>query len=90
MRGAATPVPARTVALPGDLLDLNQRVVLTIPEAGSVLGLSKSSAYEAARLGAIPSIRLSARRAVVPVAALRAMLGLPSVKEPADEDADEA
>jgi excisionase family DNA binding protein len=49
--------------------------VLTVEEAGKVLGLGRSAAYAAARRGDIPSLRLG-RRIVVPKARLRAMLGL--------------
>ena len=60
----------------GDLLDLAQHPTLTVEQAGLVLGLGRSSAYEAARLGTIPTVRLSPRRVVVPTAALRSLLGL--------------
>jgi excisionase family DNA binding protein len=49
--------------------------VLTVEEAGKVLGLGRSAAYAAARRGDIPSLRLG-RRIVVPKARLRKMLGL--------------
>lgn len=48
---------------------------ITVPAAGAVLGLSKPSAYEAARRGEIPTIRIG-RRLVVPTAKLLVMLGL--------------
>lgn len=66
---------------PGDLLDLAQHPTLTVEQAGQVLGLGRSSAYEAARLGTLPTLRLSERRVVVPTAALRAMLGLPVIEQ---------
>ena len=49
------------------------RQTLTVPEAGKVLGIGRNSAYEAARRGQIPVIRLG-RRLLVPVAALRRLL----------------
>jgi excisionase family DNA binding protein len=49
--------------------------VLTVEEAGRVLGLGRSAAYAAARRGDIPSLRLG-RRIVVPKARLQKMLGL--------------
>lgn len=49
--------------------------VVTIPEAGAVLGLSKSAAYRAAEAGQLPTLRLG-RRLMVPVPKLLMMLGL--------------
>ena len=37
---------------------LSQRLVYTIPEAGRLLGLSRNGAYEAAKRGEIPTIRI--------------------------------
>ena len=52
--------------------------------AATILGISRGSAYEAARRGDIPTIRLG-RRLVVPTAALRRLLAIdPS---PTAEDA---
>lgn len=48
--------------------------VLTIEEAGALLRLSRSSAYEAARKGQLPTLRIG-RRLLVPRARLMAMLG---------------
>jgi excisionase family DNA binding protein len=45
-----------------------QRLMMTV-EAGEVLGISRSLAYELVRRGEIPSLRLG-RRIVVPVHAL--------------------
>ena len=66
---------------PGDLLDVRLHPTLTVEQAGQVLGLGRSSAYEAARLGRLPTLRLSERRVVVPTAALRLMLGLPAADQ---------
>lgn len=49
----------------------------TITEAAELLGVGKSAAYEAARRGEIPIIRIG-RRMVVPKAALERMLNEPS------------
>ena len=46
----------------------------TKPDAADVLGISKDLAYEMAKSGEIPTIRLG-RRVMVPVPALRRMLG---------------
>jgi excisionase family DNA binding protein len=49
------------------------RAVLTVPEAGKLLGLSKNPAYSAAARGEIPTIRIG-RKLVVPKAALARLL----------------
>jgi excisionase family DNA binding protein len=51
------------------------RLVLTVAEAGALLGLSRAFAYELVARGDIPVIRLG-RRIVVPKAALLEMVGL--------------
>lgn len=48
--------------------------VHTVEEAGRIMGLGRSAAYEAVRRGEIPTIRLG-RRIVVPRARLEALLG---------------
>lgn len=53
-----------------------QREVLSVPEAGAVLGLPQSTAYRCAAQGHIPTIRVGRRR-LVPVARLVAMLEHP-------------
>jgi Helix-turn-helix domain len=54
--------------------DWRTRSTIKVEEAGPILGISRASAYEAARTGEIPTLRIG-RRLVVPVAALRRMLG---------------
>ena len=49
------------------------RATLTIEEAAAVLGLGRSAAYEAARRGELPIIRIG-RRLLVPRIALNRML----------------
>lgn len=46
---------------------------LTIPEAAKVLGVGRSAAYEAARTGQIPTIKIG-KRILVPVTALERLL----------------
>lgn len=58
-----------------DLGDLLSRPTITVTEAAQVLGISRNSAYAAARAGDIPTLRLGAR-ILVPTARLRAVLGL--------------
>jgi hypothetical protein len=45
----------------------------SVPEAGSVMGLARNAAYEAARRGEIPVLRFG-NRLRVPTARLRKML----------------
>ncbi len=57
-----------------DLLQVERRAVLSIEEAGRLLGLGRSAAYDAARRGEIP-VRRVGRRLLVPVPALLTWLG---------------
>ena len=52
---------------------MSEKKVLTIMEAAEELGISKGSAYEAARSGKIPTLRIG-RRLIVPRAAFDRML----------------
>lgn len=54
--------------------DWRARGALSIPEAGGVLGVGRSLAFDLARRGDLPTIRLGRRR-VVPTHALRCLLG---------------
>ena len=49
--------------------------VLSVPEAGKQLGLSRNAAYEAARRGDIPTIKIG-KLLRVPKQALAKMLGM--------------
>lgn len=49
------------------------RRVVTLDEAAAILRISRGSAYEAAKRGEIPTIRIG-RRLLVPTAALERML----------------
>jgi excisionase family DNA binding protein len=51
------------------------RLVVSVAEAGRLLGVSRAFAYELAARGELPTIRLG-RRILVPKAALLAMVGL--------------
>lgn len=64
--------------------DPAERPTMTVDETASVLGVSRSTAYESIRTGDIPSIRLG-RRLVVPTAAVRKMLQLDSSDESVSE-----
>ena len=50
------------------------RAALNIEECGPLFGVGRAAIFEMARRGILPTIRVSARRAVVPIAALEAML----------------
>jgi len=62
-----TPRPVDLAALPA---------VLTVEEAARVLRISRGSAYEAARTGALPTVRLG-RTLRVPRSRLLELLGEP-------------
>ena len=51
-----------------------QKHTYSIPEAAKVLGIGKSAAYEAARTGEIPTIKIG-KRILIPVAQLEQLLG---------------
>ena len=53
--------------------DKDQRKTYDVDEAGRLLGLGRNAAYEAAKRGDIPIIRIG-RRLLVPKAALDRML----------------
>jgi excisionase family DNA binding protein len=50
-----------------------RRLTLTVEEAGQLLGVSRSYAYELVRQGALPCMRLG-RRIVIPVGVLDALI----------------
>jgi len=53
-------------------------LTLTVPEAGArYFGLSRNSAYQAAKAGQLPTIRIG-RKLRVPVRALENMLDVPA------------
>ena len=49
----------------------DDRLVLTIEEAGKLLGLGRSGTYEAARRGDIPTLRIGSRILVPKIAPLK-------------------
>lgn len=56
-----------------------ERMTLSVEEAAEALGIGRTLAYEAARRGEIPTIRIG-RRLVVPRAALDQLLGSPAME----------
>jgi excisionase family DNA binding protein len=53
---------------------MTERLTLTVGEAARLLGVSRGSAYQAARAGELPTVRLG-RRLLIPRHALERMLG---------------
>ena len=51
----------------------SQRLTYTIEEAARLIGIGRSSAYQAAQTGEIPTVRIG-RRLLVPVQALEGLL----------------
>jgi excisionase family DNA binding protein len=60
--------PARSTRTP-----IDDRLVYTVPEAGRLLGLGRNAAYEAAKRGEIPTIRIG-RLLLVPKVPFHRML----------------
>jgi len=54
---------------------LSDRLTFTVPEAGRLLGLGRNAAYEAAKRGDIPILRIG-RLLLVPKIPLHRMLGI--------------
>lgn len=57
------------------LADIEDHATITVEEAAGLLGLGRSTAYEAVRRGQLPSRRLG-RRLFIPVPALLEWLGI--------------
>ena len=55
-------------------LDSPEPLCISVPAAARILGVSRNTGYEMARLGQLPTIRCGQRRLVVPKAALMQML----------------
>jgi excisionase family DNA binding protein len=53
---------------------MTERLTYTVEEAGRLLGISRGTAYAAARDGSLPTVRLGARRLLVPRQALERLL----------------
>lgn len=58
-----------------EIPDAEQQPTMTVEQAGEILGISRASAFKAARTGDLPVIRIGGR-ILVQTAALRRMLGL--------------
>jgi excisionase family DNA binding protein len=69
-----------------DDLRASGRATITVEEAGAVLGVGRSTAYEAVRAGELPSLKLG-RRVLIPVPKLLALLGVEQTAESIPSDA---
>ena len=88
--GQAPPRPRRPAVEGGGVVivpDPAEVPTVSIEEAAPWYGLGRSSVYEAARRGQIPTIRVG-RKVRVPVAAARRQLGLDPATAPAPDQAD--
>jgi excisionase family DNA binding protein len=63
-----------------------KRATITVEEAARILGIGRSGAYEAARTGRLPTLRLG-KRIVVPKLALARMLSGGETDRPTLKDA---
>lgn len=63
----------------GAVAPVESRLVFTVEEAATLLGISRSFAYEAVQRGEIPSMRIG-KRILVPKAALQRLLDVQSIK----------
>ena len=57
---------------------MTERRTITVTEAAKILGIGRAAAYEGARSGDIPTIRIG-KRILVPVVALERMLEQASI-----------
>lgn len=63
---------------------MTEPLVLTIPEAAELLAIGRTQAYELARTGELPTVRIGARSLRVPRHQLEALIGLEKSVGPAD------
>jgi helix-turn-helix protein len=56
-------------------IETDECLTTSVPDAGKLIGIGRNAAYEAARRGDIPTIKIG-KRVVVPTALLKRMLGL--------------
>ncbi|MGP8182083.1 MAG: helix-turn-helix domain-containing protein [Acidimicrobiales bacterium] len=71
--GAGPAVAPGSGSAAGAVAPVENRLVYTVEEAASLLGISRSFAYEAVQHGDIPSMRIG-KRILVPKAALERLL----------------
>ena len=71
--GAVSNAPPSTQTDNFNVLMDDCRMSCTVPEAGRIIGVSRNSAYLAAKRGELPTVRIG-RRLLVPLPALMEML----------------
>ena len=54
----------------------NEKLTITVPEAGRALGIGRNAAYAAARNGELPTVKIG-KRLLVPIVALERLLTTP-------------
>jgi excisionase family DNA binding protein len=62
------------------LLPGSTRATVSVEEAGQILGIGRSAAYEAAKTGQLPTIRIG-RRVLVPLPMLKRLLEVGQAKD---------
>ena len=67
---------------------ISGRLVYTVPEVGRLLGLGRNAAYDAARRGDFPTLRIG-RLLLVPKIPFHRMLGIDAVAGTVAEDASD-
>ena len=60
--------------MPTELADWRIRPTITVDEASAILGIARSTAYDAVKRHQIPTVKIG-RRLLVPTARFRALLG---------------
>jgi excisionase family DNA binding protein len=63
-----------------------ERLVYTVPEAGRLLGLGRNAAYDAAKRGDIPTLRIG-RLLLVPKIPFHRMLGIAEIAKTVPSEA---
>jgi excisionase family DNA binding protein len=69
----SAPSPLSSNHARGVEMESNERLTVTVPEAATILGISRSFAYELIGRGELPVVRFG-RRVVVPRRALETLL----------------
>jgi excisionase family DNA binding protein len=72
---AERPKKPKTLAEVKAAKDWRERVTVRVPECAEILDISRTTAYDAARAGDIPTVKIGGRL-LVPVAGLKKKLGL--------------
>ena len=82
---SATQATRSSQTAAGAVAPVEDRLVYTVEEAATLLGISRSFAYEAVQRGKIPSMRIG-KRILVPKAALRRFLHAENPDDSLDDE----